>query len=214
MEDGRPIEAAPMSHGQFAAKRVLDITGALAALIFLAPLFLLVCIVIKATSKGPVLFSQPREGKDGRFFTAYKFRSMYTDRCDLSGVAHTAKDDPRVTPVGRFLRRTSIDELPQLLNVLRGDMSLVGPRPHVPGMLAAGVPYAEAVPYYDMRHKVLPGITGWAQVNGARGRIETMEQACQRIDCDIAYVQNFSVLLDLRILWMTIVSEFFTGSGE
>ncbi len=195
-------------------KRTMDVAGALVALVVLGPLLLVVALIIRLTSPGPVLFRQEREGKGGRIFTAYKFRSMYANACDLSGVQHTAKDDPRVTHIGRFIRRTSIDELPQLFNVLAGEMSLVGPRPHVPGMLAAGRPYSVAVPYYRARYAMLPGITGWAQVNGARGRIETIEQARRRVDFDIAYARDFSLLLDLRILWMTLRSEFFTGSGE
>lgn len=214
VREGQPAEVVPMQGFQIFTKRLLDISGAVAAIFLLAPLFLLIAIAIKLTSPGPVVFCQERVGKDGQLFAAYKLRTMHIERCDRSGIVHTAKDDPRITQLGRFLRRTSIDELPQLFNVLRGEMSLVGPRPHVPAMLAAGVRYAEAVPYYHMRHKVLPGMTGWAQINGARGRIETMEQARQRIDFDIAYAQHFSVLLDLRILWMTVLSEFITGSGE
>jgi lipopolysaccharide/colanic/teichoic acid biosynthesis glycosyltransferase len=118
-----------------------------------------------------------------------------------------------VTPVGRFLRRTSLDELPQLVNVIVGDMSLVGPRPHVEGMLAAGVDYAELVPYYNLRHVMRPGLSGWAQANGLRGPTDSAEAARARIDHDVAYIQNFSIWLDLKIIWLTLVKEFVTGSG-
>jgi len=211
------IGQAPHSRSrqlQLALKRAMDIVLTVPGLVFLGPLFLFVALAIKLTSPGPVYFVQEREGMGGRRFRAFKFRTMYSDRCDPSGVSHTIENDPRVTPLGRWLRRTSIDELPQLFNVLRGDMSLVGPRPHVAGMLAAGQPYDRVVPFYAVRHQVLPGITGWAQVNGLRGRIETLEQARARIEHDIAYVHNFSLALDLKILARTLLVEFVTGSGD
>jgi lipopolysaccharide/colanic/teichoic acid biosynthesis glycosyltransferase len=142
-----------------------------------------------------------------------KFRTMYDDHADPTGQAQTRPDDERITPVGRLLRRTSIDELPQLINVITGDMSLVGPRPHVAGMLAAGIDYAELVPYYNLRHTMRPGLSGWAQANGLRGPTDSAEIARARIDHDIAYIQNFSIWLDLKIIWLTLVKEFVTGSG-
>ena len=199
---------------QLAAKRVLDITVSALALLALLPLLIFVAMAIKCTSAGPVLFRQAREGIHGRPFMALKFRSMRSDSCDASGVQQTRLGDPRVTAVGRFIRRTSIDELPQLINILRGDMSLVGPRPHVSGMLAAGMPYRDLVPYYDARLAMLPGLTGWAQANGLRGPTDRADVARARIDHDIAYIQNFSIWLDLKIIAMTLRHEFMAGTGH
>ena len=206
---GATIRARHMS-----AKRALDIAGAMIGLALLAPLLILVALVIKATTPGPVFFRQKREGLNGKMFEALKFRSMAVTLGDASGISQTLKNDPRVTPIGRFIRRTSIDELPQLLNVLKGEMSLVGPRPHVPGMMAAGRPYRELVPYYDRRLQMLPGITGWAQVNGLRGETRNPSKARERIDHDLAYIQNFSIWLDLKIIALTVVREFVTGSAD
>lgn len=197
-----------------ALKRGVDVVGSLAGLVFLAPLLLIVAVAIKVTSPGPILFRQSREGLNGQSFEALKFRSMRTDLCDSSGVAQTQANDPRVTPVGRFIRKTSIDELPQLFNVLVGDMSLVGPRPHVGNMLAGGRLYRELVPYYDRRLAMRPGITGWAQANGLRGPTQDARLARARVDHDIAYIQNFSIWLDFKIIAMTILREFVTGSGD
>jgi polysaccharide biosynthesis protein PslA len=197
-----------------AMKRVMDVALSLSALLALAPLFLLIAFAIKIESRGPVFFVQPREGLNGKIFDIFKFRSMRTEVCDLTGVAQTVKGDPRVTIVGRFLRRTSIDELPQLFNVLFGSMSIVGPRPHVAGMLASGKSYKELVPYYADRFAMKPGITGWAQANGLRGGTEQATKAQARIDHDIAYIQNFSIGLDLKIILMTIAREFVTGHAD
>lgn len=212
--DLQPGALISASDWQFAVKRSVDFLLALAALVALAPLLLTIAAIIRATSRGPVLFSQDRVGLGNRTFRIYKFRSMYTDRCDISGVDQTRDNDPRITPIGRFIRRTSIDELPQLLNVLKGDMSLVGPRPHVPGMLAAGVPYEDFVPGYAMRHVVRPGLTGLAQVNGFRGPTVDPVKARRRIECDLEYIRSFSVLLDLKIILRTVRSEFLSGSGS
>lgn len=197
-----------------ATKRAMDIAGALVGLLILAPLFLIVAALIKVTDHGPVFFSQGRTGFGGATFKALKFRSMYVHSGDPTGVAQTVKGDTRVTPIGAFIRKTSIDELPQLINVLRGDMSLVGPRPHVPGMIAAGKRYEDLVPYYDFRHSMRPGITGWAQCKGLRGPTSERHAAIGRIGHDFAYVQNFSILLDLRILTETIMSEIFSGNAH
>jgi lipopolysaccharide/colanic/teichoic acid biosynthesis glycosyltransferase len=138
---------------------------------------------------------------------------MYVDRCDDSGEQQTLAEDDRIMPIGHFIRRTSIDELPQLLNVLTGDMSVVGPRPHVAGQRAGGLPYREVVPYYEKRHSMLPGLTGWAQANGFRGSTIDIKHAVARVDHDIAYIQNFSFWLDLKIVIRTAAREFITGSG-
>lgn len=194
-------------------KKTLDLTGAGTALVLLIPLFIAIAAAIKLTSRGPVLFRQRRYGLDGETFTLLKFRSMHVERCDASGVAQTVPDDPRVTVVGAFLRRSNFDELPQLINVLRGEMSLVGPRPHVPGMLAAGVPYETFDPRYMDRHRVRPGITGLAQVNGFRGETKDAYAAHMRLENDLDYIQRQSLRLDIRILAATMVREFLKGSG-
>lgn len=202
--------ARPWQHG---LKRAMDFSLALAALIALSPLLLTIALIIKTTSRGPVFFKQYRVGLGNSQFEIYKFRSMFTERCDLTGVAQTTENDPRVTPIGRFIRKTSIDELPQLLNVLKGDMSLVGPRPHVAGMLAGGVPYEELVANYPMRHAMRPGLTGLAQVNGFRGPTTDATRARLRVEYDLEYIRRFSIALDLRIILRTVWTEFLSGSG-
>lgn len=195
------------------AKRLIDILGAAFGLLLLSPLLITVAAIIKFTSVGPVFFRQERTGLDNKSFQIFKFRSMYTDRCDLSGVAQTVADDPRITPIGRILRKTNIDELPQLINVLLGDMSLVGPRPHVPGMLAAGVRYEELVVGYERRHAMRPGITGLAQASGLRGPTTEVEPSVMRVVRDIEYIRDFSIWLDIRILARTVMSEIVRGNG-
>lgn len=203
---------APVPPG--GVKRWFDVTAALLGLIALAPLLLLIAAIIKLTSQGPVFFRQNRVGYGNQLFQIYKFRSMYIDRCDHSGVAQTKPSDDRVTPIGRFIRRTSIDELPQLINVLLGDMSLVGPRPHVPGMLAAGVHYEDLVPNYAGRHRVRPGITGLAQVNGLRGPTVNAAVAIARVERDLEYVETQNLMLDIKIIALTVWKELRGGSGH
>ncbi len=198
---------------QRALKRMMDIGMALSALIVLSPLLIFVAVWIKSSSKGSVLIRQVREGKHGKAIGVYKFRTMYIDRCDLSGVQQTVKDDPRITPLGKVLRRRNIDELPQLLNILMGDMSVVGPRPHVFGQLAAGRPYRELVPYYGLRHEMRPGLTGWAQAHGLRGPTDDPALARARIEHDLAYIANFSLFLDIKILVLTFIREVRGGKG-
>jgi lipopolysaccharide/colanic/teichoic acid biosynthesis glycosyltransferase len=194
-------------------KRLLDIVGAGLALMFFAPLFVGIAIAIKASSPGPVFFRQRRYGQRNRLFRIYKFRTMYAHLNDPTGVRQTASNDTRVTPLGRFLRQTSFDELPQLINVIKGDMSLVGPRPHVPGMLAGGMVYEDLVPYYFQRHMVRPGITGLAQVSGCRGSTAHANAAIARIDHDLEYIEKWSMTLDVKIIARTVATEFLSGNG-
>ena len=194
-------------------KRLADVFLSLAAIVVLLPLLAGTAIAIKLSSRGPVLFRQTRIGLDGCPFQLLKFRTMYAEFTDDAGIQQAIRDDERVTPLGRFLRRTSIDELPQLLNVLLGDMAIIGPRPHVEGMLAAGTDYRDVVPYYDLRCLMRPGISGWAQANGLRGPTNDAIMARSRVNHDIAYLQNFSLWLDVRIILMTLKREFLTGSG-
>lgn len=215
-KDGLPVvpRASLARSLQLILKRtLLDIPLSLIALIVLLPCLIGIGIAIRLTSRGPALFAQSRVGRDGRMFRMLKFRTMRAEDCDSSGLSQVTPDDERVTPIGRFLRMTSIDELPQLWNILIGDMAIIGPRPMVEGMKAAGVDYREAVPYYDFRHLVKPGLSGWAQANGLRGPTTDMAVARQRIDHDCAYVQNVSLMLDIRIIGQTILREFVTGSG-
>ena len=175
-------------------------------ILLVSPLLIAAAIAIKLDSRGPVLFRQPRRGWNGGVFTIYKFRTMRTDMADFEGGQQTTRHDPRVTRVGRFLRRTSIDELPQLFNVLLGDMSLVGPRPHALGTKAGGKRFEDAVEEYMRRYRVKPGITGWAQVNGWRGETDTDMKIIKRVRYDIEYIENWNFWLDLYILAITPVS--------
>jgi polysaccharide biosynthesis protein PslA len=207
------VSAALQKPGHFAAKRVLDFTLSAIALIVLAPFFLAIAAAIRIESKGPVFFHQLRWGRCGEMIRIYKFRSMRADLCDVSGVAQTRENDPRVTRIGAFLRKTNLDELPQLINILLGDMSLVGPRCHVPGMLAAGKLYEELVLEYHLRHLVRPGLTGLAQVNGFRGPTDREDLARGRIAKDLDYVQNFNIFMDIKILAQTFIKEIRGGTG-
>jgi exopolysaccharide biosynthesis polyprenyl glycosylphosphotransferase len=195
------------------SKRVFDIVVAGAALLFFAPVLITVAIAIKLTSPGPVLFVQRRYGYRNRSFRIYKFRTMRIDAGDARGVRQTVQGDSRVTRIGRILRKTSLDEIPQLLNVLKGDMSLVGPRPHVPGMLAAQLAYEDLVPYYFQRHSARPGITGLAQVSGCRGSTVEAGRAISRIDYDLHYIEKWSLRMDIMIIVRTVRREFLSGSG-
>lgn len=195
-------------------KRAVDIVGAGAGLLIMSPLLIGVAIAIKATSPGPVLFCQKRYGYHNRRFLICKFRTMYAHLEDQKGTRQTTAGDSRITPLGRFLRKTSLDELPQLINVLKGDMSLVGPRPHVPGMQAAGRLYEELLPYYFQRHNMAPGITGLAQVSGYRGSTATPHAAVERLDCDLLYIATWSLWLDLKIIFRTVLNELAKGTGD
>lgn len=207
------IHAALDKPVQFALKRGMDIGVSGMALLVLLPFFLMIAAAIVIENRGPVFFSQQRWGRGGKLIRIYKFRSMRSDMCDVSGVRQTTANDPRVTRIGAFLRKTNLDELPQLINILLGDMSIVGPRCHVPKMLAAGMPYEDLVRDYHIRHLVRPGLTGLAQMNGFRGPTDTEEAARGRIVHDIEYIKTFSILQDVRIIIGTAVREFRGGTG-
>ncbi|MEM1399255.1 MAG: undecaprenyl-phosphate glucose phosphotransferase [Pseudomonadota bacterium] len=172
-------------------------------LLMLAPLMLTIALLIKLDSKGPVLFRQKRYGFNNKLIEVFKFRSMYTEMTDWNADQQTTRHDPRVTRIGRLLRKSSLDELPQLLNVLRGEMSIVGPRPHAVGTKAAGRLFEDVVDDYAARHNVKPGLTGWAQVNGWRGETETVDKIIMRVEYDLFYIRNWSIWLDLYIILIT-----------
>lgn len=172
--------------------------------ILFAPLMALIALAIRLESPGPVLFVQDRFGFNDKIIRVLKFRTMRVENCDESGATRTVPNDSRVTRIGHFLRSFSLDELPQLINVLRGEMSLVGPRPHVPAMKAGERLYHEAVDNYCLRHHVKPGLTGWAQVNNSRGQIDSLAAARRRVALDIYYIDNWSLWLDLKIIFMTV----------
>jgi len=188
------------------AKRLFDIFFAAGALLFFAPLMLVVALLIKLTSPGPVFYRQERVGQDGRVFRLFKFRSMIPEAEAATGPVFAREDDERITPFGKFLRRTSLDELPQLFNVLKGDMSVVGPRPERPYFVAR---FASDVPRYLERHKVKSGMTGWAQVNGLRGNTSI----ARRVEYDLYYIENWSFLFDLKIIIKT-VWQVIVGAGR
>ncbi|HWU84308.1 MAG TPA: undecaprenyl-phosphate glucose phosphotransferase, partial [Rhodocyclaceae bacterium] len=181
-------------------KRVSDIGIAASILLLISPLLLLIALAVKLTSSGPVIFKQRRYGLDGEEILVYKFRSMTV--CEDGQVVKQAqKNDTRLTPIGGFLRKTSLDELPQFINVLQGRMSIVGPRPHA---IAHNEMYRKLIKGYMVRHKAKPGITGWAQVNGLRGETETVDKMAARIEYDLDYLRNWSLGLDLKIILMTV----------
>ena len=193
----------PLADWDAVAKRVFDLVIGIAALIALSPVMVVTAIAIKMESKGPVFFRQKRFGFNNEVIDVWKFRSMYTDQCDFAAKAMVTKGDPRVTRVGRFIRKASIDELPQLFNVLKGELALVGPRPHAVNAQTENRMWDQVVDGYFARHKVKPGVTGWAQINGWRGEIDTPEKIRKRVEHDIYYIENWSVLFDLKILALT-----------
>ncbi|WP_419730629.1 exopolysaccharide biosynthesis polyprenyl glycosylphosphotransferase [Lichenicola sp.] len=204
----------PFSAAGAVFKRSVDILGVCALLFPLIPLFLLVALFIKVDSKGPVLFRQMRSGQYGRQFSILKFRSLHVAQADAAAETLVTSGDRRVTRVGRYLRKYSIDELPQVFNVLFGQMSLVGPRPHAPRAKADGRIYAEVIPEYMLRYRVKPGMTGWAQVNGWRGNTDTEEQLRKRVEFDFQYIGKWSPLRDLEIMVRTIPSMLMPPSGN
>jgi Undecaprenyl-phosphate glucose phosphotransferase len=199
-----PVFDKPMSDWNVALKSIEDRLLAGLGVIVLSPLLALIALAVKLDSRGPVLFKQIRHGFNNEKIEVYKFRSMYVDRLDAHGARQVTKDDTRVTRVGRIIRKLSLDELPQLFNVaFKGDLSLVGPRPHALQSTAGNRLYDEVVEGYFARHRVKPGITGWAQVNGWRGETDTADKLEQRVAHDLYYIENWSMALDLRILLMT-----------
>ncbi len=190
-------------------KRTFDIVFSSCALLGLSPVLLAIAIAIKLNSKGPVLFRQDRYGLDGKRIGVYKFRSMKVMENDAV-VTQATKNDHRITSVGAFLRRTSLDELPQFFNVLIGDMSVVGPRPHA---VAHNEEYRKRVDYYMLRHKVRPGITGWAQINGWRGETDTLEKMEKRIEYDLDYIRHWSIWFDIKIIFWTFFKGFMNKNA-
>ena len=195
----------PISGWSHVIKTIEDRVLASLALLFLAPLFLLIALAIKLDSPGPVFFIQQRQGFNGKQIWVRKFRTMYHHMTDHDASIATTRDDHRVTNVGRFLRRTSLDELPQFINVLAGEMSLVGPRPHALNTMADGQNLEEVVEAYAARHKVKPGITGWAQINGWRGELDSIEKIRKRVEYDLYYIDRWSVWFDLKIIARTLL---------
>jgi Undecaprenyl-phosphate glucose phosphotransferase len=194
----------PIAEWDIVIKTIFDrVVGAL-CLLALSPVMLFTALAIKFDSKGPVLFRQKRYGFNNELIEVFKFRSMYVDQTDVTANKLVTRDDPRVTRVGRFIRKTSLDELPQLFNVVfKGNLSLVGPRPHAVHAKAADTLYDEVVDGYFARHRVRPGITGWAQINGWRGETDTTEKIQERVACDLFYIENWSIFLDLYVLIAT-----------
>jgi Undecaprenyl-phosphate glucose phosphotransferase len=189
-----------------AVKRLIDILGGLFAVTLFSPVMLIVAVSVKLSSRGPVIFSQERVGLHNRPFKMYKFRSMEVQRPSEEKSAWTTRDDPRVTAVGKFIRKTSIDELPQLFNIIKGDMSLVGPRPERPHFVEK---FREEIPRYMVKHQVRPGLTGWAQVNGYRGDTSITK----RIECDLYYIENWSLGLDFKIIFLTFFKGFINKNA-
>ena len=197
----------PLSDWQRLQKAIFDRLISLLLLVVLSPVLVMIALLIKLDSPGPVLFVQNRVGRSNTLFRCYKFRTMYLAATDLHADRQTSRDDPRVTRTGKWLRKTSLDELPQLLNVLQGDMSLVGPRPHALNTKAEGRRFLE-LPGYALRHRAKPGITGWSQVNGWRGETTTSYQLEQRVLHDMFYVENWSLGFDIYILTLTVLKGF------
>ncbi|WP_420384249.1 sugar transferase [Novosphingobium sp.] len=198
------VSVGPLSMQDRAVKRGMDIAAAGCALLFLLPLLITIAILIRLEDRGPVFFRQQRQGRNSRLFWIYKFRSMSPLKLDQAGARSASREDDRITRIGRIIRRTSIDELPQLINVLRGDMSLVGPRPHAIGSLAGNKRFWEVDPRYLLRHSLKPGLTGLAQVRGLRGATDTETDLTHRLQADLEYLDGWTVLRDLKIILGTI----------
>lgn len=199
------VASGTMPLGDRIVKRALDVIVSICGLTLLSPLLLGIAIAIKLESKGPIFFMQNRVGRDNKLFRMFKFRSMFTELCDSNATQLTTRNDARVTKVGNFIRRTSIDELPQLINVLLGDMSIVGPRPHPLSAKAADQLYWDVDPRYRHRHSMKPGITGLAQVRGFRGNTERTEDLTNRLQADLEYLAQWSIWRDLGIILKTFL---------
>jgi Undecaprenyl-phosphate glucose phosphotransferase len=198
----------PLVGWPYVTKAVEDRLIAALGLLFIAPLMALIALAVKIDSPGPVFFRQKRFGFNNKIIEVWKFRTMYADESDPGGAVQATRNDSRVTRLGHFLRKSSLDELPQLINVLLGDMSVVGPRPHPIGLRSDGRPFEEIVNRYAARHRVKPGITGWAQVNGWRGQTDTLEKLQKRVECDLYYIDNWSIWFDLVIIFKTVLVVF------
>ena len=203
------LDYRPLTPLQIFLKRAEDLAVAGGLALFLLPVLLAISVAIKLDSPGPVLFRQDRAGFNGRIFKVWKFRSMHAHLADRGARQQTARGDSRVTRVGRFLRRTSLDELPQLFNVLAGEMSIVGPRPHALEMTTVGLPVHEALEEYTARHRLKPGITGLAQISGSRGEVDTLEKLQRRVALDCEYIENWSLGFDLWIIARTALLVLF-----
>lgn len=203
------LSLRPLTQTQLVFKRVEDLIIASVILAFTVPAFLIIALAVKLDSRGPILFRQDREGYHGQIFRLLKFRTMYEEASDPGSVQQTSRCDVRVTRVGRVLRRYSLDELPQLINVLRGEMSIVGPRPHALGMTTLGLPMQLVLEQYAARHRLKPGITGLAQVSGCRGEIDSFAKLRRRVSLDCHYIDHWSLTLDLWILFRTAMLVIF-----
>lgn len=199
------LSASPMVGLNRVIKAVEDRVLALFILVLITPLMAAIAVGVKITSPGPVLFKQRRHGWDGKPINVYKFRTMIVHQEDAGKVTQACKNDSRITPFGAFLRRSSLDELPQFFNVLQGKMSIVGPRPHA---IAHNEQYKDQIEAYMLRHKVKPGITGWAQVNGLRGETDTLDKMRRRVEYDLYYIENWSLWFDMKIILRTLVTGF------
>lgn len=203
----------PINDWDSVAKRIFDIVFSLLGIVFLSPIMLATAIAIKLDSKGPILFKQKRHGFNNEVINVWKFRSMYTEQNDPAARNVVTKNDPRVTRVGRFIRKASIDELPQFFNSLTGSLSLVGPRPHAIAAHSHNVLFNEVVEGYFARHRVKPGVTGWAQINGWRGEIDNEDKIMMRTEYDLYYIENWSLWFDLKILFLTPIKLLNTENA-
>jgi lipopolysaccharide/colanic/teichoic acid biosynthesis glycosyltransferase len=199
------VASGPLGFRARAIKRGLDLALAGGALLALSPLLILVAALVKLEDGGPVFFVQKRTGRGNRFFPIFKFRSMRVEKLDAAGARSASKDDDRITRIGRLIRRTSIDELPQIFNVLRGEMSIVGPRPHAIGSLAGDKLFWEVDHRYWLRHSLKPGLTGLAQVRGLRGATDTETDLANRLQADLEYLDGWTIWRDIRIIMNTLV---------
>jgi len=207
------LASRPLTALQAGLKRAEDLFLSCLIMLLAAPMFAVVALAIKLDSSGPVLFGQVREGYHSRAFKIWKFRTMYHEARDEEAEQQTSRRDPRVTRVGRLLRRLSLDELPQLVNVIRGEMSIVGPRPHALGMTSVGLPMTQVLEEYAARHRLKPGITGWAQINGCRGEVDSHEKLRRRVSLDCYYIDHWSLSFDLWIILRTLAHLLFDSDA-